>query len=101
MTKNPFINAFAAAAYIAVVASLMFYAPRFAPPTNSVMVPIAMLSLFTLSAAVMGYLFVFQPLQLYLDGEKKAAVRLFLKTLAAFACLTALILFVLFLRMFF
>ncbi|MDB5224948.1 MAG: hypothetical protein JWO43_570 [Candidatus Adlerbacteria bacterium] len=48
-------------------------------------IPIAMLSLFVFSASVMSYIFLYQPLQLFLDGEKKKAVDLFLKTLAAFA----------------
>jgi hypothetical protein len=54
--------------------------------------PIVIISLFTLSAAMMGYLFLFQPLQLYLDGKKKLAVNLFIQTLATFAGLTALFL---------
>lgn len=49
-----------------------------------------MISLFTLSAAVMGYLFFSQPLQMYLDGSKKSAVKLFLQTIVSFAVLTIL-----------
>lgn len=89
MTKNPFINALAATLYIAAVASLMFYGTEHSQPGNNVVVPIAILSLFTLSAAVMAYLFLYQPLQLYLDGKKKDAVNLFLQTVAVFAGLTA------------
>ncbi len=96
MTKNPFINALSATLYIVLVASVMFYGTSNMGRANSVIVPIAIVSLFTLSAAVMGYVFLSQPLQLYLDGKKKVAVNLFLKTLAVFAGITVLI-FVLFL----
>ena len=91
MTKNPFINAFAATSYIMIVASFMFYGMEHKTGVNSVIVPIAVLSLFTLSAAIMGYLFLYQPLQLYLDGKKKHAVDLFLQTVAVFAGITALV----------
>ena len=96
MTKNPFINAFTATLYITAVASLMFYGMEHKTSVNSVIVPIAIVSLFTLSAAVMGYLFLYQPLQLYLDGKKKYAINLFLQTVASFAGITALIFALLF-----
>lgn len=96
MTKNPFLNALAAVAYIALVASVMFYGPKAAPPrADSVVIPIAMISLFTLSAAVMGYVFLSEPLQLFLSGEKKRAVNLFVQTLLIFAGITALVFIVL------
>ncbi len=102
MTKNPLINALVASLYIVIVASVMYYGSRLASQkTETVVVPIAVISLFTLSAAVMGYLFLYQPLQLYLEGEKQSAVNLFLKTVAVFAGITALILFMLFSRIFF
>ena len=88
MTKNPFLNALSAAGYIVFVASLMYYAGQHTQGPDGLIVPITMLSLFVLSAAVMGFLFFYQPVQMYLDGEKKGAVDLFLKTVAVFACIT-------------
>ncbi len=96
MTKNPLVNALAASLYIMLVASVMFYGTNHTGPVNSIIVPVAMISLFTLSAAVMGYLFLYQPLQLYLDGKKKNAVHLFLQTVAVFAGITTFILVLLF-----
>ena len=96
MTKNPLMNAVVAALYIVVVAAVMYYGPRMAGRANSLMVPIAVISLFTLSAAVMGYVFLYQPVQLYLDGEKRNAVNLFVKTVAVFAGITVLFLLALF-----
>ncbi len=56
---------------------------------DNIFMPIAALSLFVFSASSMGYLFLYQPLQLFLDGEKKKSVDLFLKTLATFAASAA------------
>ena len=99
MTKTPILNALAAAAYIAVVASLMFYGSQLMGPEHeeTVLVPIAFLSLFVLSAATMGYLFFYQPVLMYLEGQKQQAIELFLKTIATFAVITGIILAVVFL----
>ena len=84
------MNALAAILYIAAVASVMFYGGKFSGPVNSVIAPMAVVSLFTLSAAVMGYVLLYQPFQLYFDGKKKLAIGLFFKTLAIFAAVTIL-----------
>lgn len=96
MTKNPFINAFAAIVYIVLVASVMFYGTKNLGPANSIIAPIAIVSLFTLSAAVMGYIFLYQPGMLYFDNKKKQAVALFLQTVGVFGGITVIFLFVLF-----
>lgn len=97
MTKKPILNAFAALVYIVVVSAAMFYGTsNIGPAEDSVIAPIAMISLFTLSAAVMGYLFLSQPLQLYLDNKKKEAVEVFMRTVAIFAGFTVVILITLF-----
>jgi len=97
MTKNPIINGLSASAYIVMVAFVMNFGMKLIPPhTNSVMAPIAIISLFTLSAAVMGYIFGYVPFQLYFDGKKKQAVQLFLQTVVAFGCLTIFMFILLF-----
>lgn len=96
MTKNPVINGLSALIYIVTVAFVMYFGTKNLPKEDTILAPIAMISLFTLSVAVMGYIFGFQPAQLYLDGKKKEAVQLFLKTLIIFGCLTALMLLLLF-----
>jgi hypothetical protein len=100
VTKNPFINAASATFYIIAVALFMFYATKLFPPKDTILTPIAVLSLFTLSAAVMGYLFLYQPLMLFLDGHKKNAVNLFLHTVAVFAGITLLVFVLIFLGVF-
>ncbi len=100
MTKNPLINATAATLYITVIASFLSYGTKLFPREDTVLAPIAMISLFTLSAAVMGYLFVYQPLQLILDGHKKNGVNLFLQTVGAFASITGIVFVLIFLGVF-
>ena len=98
MTKNPFINAVLASLYICGVAFVMYYGTKLGGQKDTIVVPIAVISLFTLSAAVMGYLFLYTPFQLYFDGDKKGAANLFLHTVGVFAGITFLILLTLFFR---
>jgi len=96
MTKNPLINAVAALLYITLVVLGMNYASKdINHEQATVIMHIVFLSLFTLSAAVMGYIFMFQPLQLFLDGDKKTGVNLFLQTVGVFAVITLLAFFAL------
>lgn len=96
MSKNPIINGIAALVYILFIVLVMNFGMKITPHPNTFIAPLAVVSLFTLSAAVMGYLFCYTPLQLYFDGKKKQAVRLFLQTVVVFGCITACILGLLF-----
>jgi hypothetical protein len=100
MTKKPILNALAASAYIICVALVMNLGTKFAPKNDSLLAPIAIISLFTLSAAVMGYLFGYTPIQLYFDGKKKEAAKLFLQTVYVFAIFTVIALVLLFFGVF-
>lgn len=91
--KNPYLNSIYAEIYIVIVVSVMHLIS--APNTpDAFFDPIAALSLLVLSAAVMGYLFLGEPLQLYLDGEKKRSVAFFMKTVISFAAITAVALII-------
>lgn len=96
MSKNPLVNALVAILYIVFIASIMFYGTKNLGPANSIIAPVAVVSLFTLSAAVMGYLFCYQPGMLYFDGKKKEAIKLFLQTVGIFGGITVVILLLLF-----
>ncbi len=96
MTKNPVLNALMAALYIGVVSSVMYFGQPLVDPVDNVLMPITMLSLLTLSAAVMAYTFFYQPVLLYLDGQKVEAVKLGVHTIGAFAVITAIFLATLF-----
>ncbi|MES2215789.1 MAG: hypothetical protein V4481_00650 [Patescibacteria group bacterium] len=97
MTKNPYINALCAAVYIAVVATIMQNGKALFGTEDGFLVPVAMLSLLVLSAALMAYIFFYHPVRSYLDGQKKEATDLFFKTLGTFAVITILVFISLFL----
>ena len=92
MSKNPILNALAASGYIGLVVALMnFVSQTQQNKPDTVFAPVAFLSLLTLSAAVMAYLFFYQPLLLFIEGKKKAAVNLFVQTVGVFAVLTTIV----------
>ncbi|KKP28559.1 MAG: hypothetical protein UR15_C0025G0008 [Parcubacteria group bacterium GW2011_GWA2_31_28] len=96
MSKNPIINALGASAYIVLVVTAMtFLTQPLRNKPDTIFAPITMLSLLTLSVIVMAYLFFYQPLQLLIEGKKKAAVNLFIKTMGVFAAFTFLALILL------
>lgn len=98
MTRNPLLNALAAAGYIGLVVAIMFLS---GPDSNrglAFIVPLAFISLFTLSVAVMGYIFFFKPFKLYFNGQEEEAVKLFIKTVLFFGIITAVIVTALFFR---
>lgn len=90
MIKSPFINAALATAYITLVVSVISYFEHATPEGGGefFMVPVAFLSLFVLSAATMGFLFLYEPLTLWFDGKRKEAVNFFLTMLATFGAIT-------------
>jgi len=97
MTKNPFINALSASAYIILVVSVMtFVTQPLRNKPDTFFAPITMLFVLTLSVAVMAYLFFYQPFLLFIEGKKKEAVDLFVKTVGIFAAITAVVLILLF-----
>lgn len=91
MTKNPFLNALAALGYIVGLVLAVFWGGPILGPEETVLIPMAMLSLFVFSAAAMGYIFLYQPVTMYLDGHKREALDLFLMTLAIFGSAIALL----------
>lgn len=92
MSTNPLVNSTLALGYIVTIGALMnFLTQTQSHKPDTFLAPIAVLSLFTLSAALMAYLFLYQPVMLYIDGKKKQAASLFTKTILSFAVMTALI----------
>lgn len=97
MSKNPFVNAFSASAYIFFVVSAMnFVTQPLKDKPDTFFAPIAVLFVLTLSVAVMAFLFFYQPLQIFIEGKKKEAVNLFAKTVGIFAVVTVGVLMLLF-----
>jgi hypothetical protein len=97
-TKKPFWYAFVAIAYIVILVTVMFSAESWVPEEDNMAMPIAMLGLLVLSVAIMGFLFLSEPLRLFLENQKREAVTFFLKTVGIFACfvfLSAVLIFLL------
>jgi hypothetical protein len=92
MSRNPIYNALAALAYIVGLVTLVSFGPLAGPDgEDSVLMPMAVLSVLVLSASLMVYLFFYQPLLLLLDGQREQAVKLFLQTVGIFASGTVLL----------
>lgn len=91
MTKDPFINALSGLLYIVLFVSILYYTSGIGGNAPSIFYPIAALSAFVFSASCMGYFFLYQPLQLFLEGQKKESVDLFLKTTGIFGASAALL----------
>ncbi len=83
--KKPFLYALGAVLYIVAIV-LIVNSTASIEPKNQLVVPMAMLCLFVLSVAVMGFLFLSEPLQLLIEKKKKEAVLFFAKTVGFFAC---------------
>ena len=97
MSKNPIINALSASGYIILVVSIInFISLTHKDKPDTAFAPVVFLSLLTLSVVMMAYLFFYQPLQLFIEGKKKEAVNLFVKTVGVFAAFTAVVLILLF-----
>lgn len=97
MFKNPILNALSASTYIILVVVIMnFVSQSLRNKPDTFFAPVMFLSVLTLSAAVMAFLFFYQPLQLFIDGKKKEAVNLFVKTTGFFALFTVVVLILLF-----
>jgi len=97
MSKNPIINALSASAYIVLGVTIMtFVSQTLRNKPDTFFAPVVFLSLLTLSVAVMAYLFFYQPLLLFIEGKKKAAIDLFVKTVGIFAVFTIVALILLF-----
>jgi hypothetical protein len=85
--KKPFLNALSATLYIVIIVLLIQSFGYFLKDTkDTIIIPMTMLSLFVLSAAVMGFLFLSEPLSLLLENKKQEAIVFFSKTVGVFAC---------------
>lgn len=97
--KKPFVYALAAAVYIVIIVSIINIIASVMPKDDSgSLIPmIMMLSLFVLSAAVMGFIFLSEPFRLYMDNRKQEGVTFFVRIVGIFACFVVGFLVLLFL----
>ena len=91
---NALIQAGATTLYVVAVAAFLNYASTIFPAGNTqgILVPVVVLLLFVISAAVTGSLVLGRSVLWYLDGRKGDALRLFSTTIGALALFMFLIL---------
>ena len=93
MKQHPILNALAAIAYIAVVVTFMQFIESVRHDTRDTPIDgLGFLSLLVFSAAVMAFLFFYQPVSLLIENKKHEALTYFIKTLGYFGMITILIL---------
>jgi hypothetical protein len=94
MKWNPIANAVAAALYILLVGSIIQHLSKLHHDTpDNLLGTMTALSLMTLSAAVMGFLFFGRPAILLLERKHSEAVCFFLKTIGTFAVIALALVF--------
>lgn len=96
--KKPFLHALGAALYIVVIVlAAQAVGSVLKSQNDTIITPMTMLSLFVLSAAVMGFLFLSEPLYLLMENKKKEAIAFFAKVVGFFACFVVFFTLLLFL----
>lgn len=90
MDKKPFLNALAAGAYIVLIVFVVDGVTSSHMAEKTLLLPMIMLSLFVLSAAVMGTIFFYRPVVLFLEDRKTEAALFLSRTLGFFAILVAI-----------
>lgn len=94
LVKRAALSAVGVYAYIALLAVLVQHSLFGASPPWWLGASLG-LTIFVISASVTGSLVLLKPLTLYLDGNKRDALRLFVYTIAALACIAVLVALVL------
>ncbi len=92
LSGTAFLHSLGIVAYIAIVSIFMNYGEELFGKEDTYLTPIVFLSLFTLSAAVVGSLMFGKPIMLYLDGKKRDAVQLAGATIGFLAVETLILL---------
>ena len=92
MKWNPFVNAIGAAVYIWAVVFLMNHIAQLHQDTpDNVVGTATAFSLFVLSAAIMAFLFFYDPIVLLLENKRKEAVSFFFTTVLSFGVMVAIL----------
>jgi len=91
LIKKSLINASLAALYILTVSFVMSNNQKIFINSPEILIGMAMLLLFVISATVMGFLVLGKPLLMYLDGAKKEALKLFYLTITWLALIAVTI----------
>jgi len=91
LLQRSFLNALGTAVYVTVVGTILWNNNKILEPKDNAFTPIAALMLFILSAAITGSLVIGKPMLMYIDGQKKEGVKLFIYTVCWLALGTVII----------
>src|SRR3989338_182521 len=94
LIQRSLFNALGTIAYVSVVVTIMQNGEKIFGSINQTIAPIAMLTLFVLSAAVTCSLVLGKPVMLYLNNQKNEAIKLFVYTLCWLALAVIILLIV-------
>jgi hypothetical protein len=93
MKLNPYLTAALASSYIGATALFIHFISGIRHDTPDTIIDgMAFISLFVFSAAVMAFIFFYQPTILLIANKKEEAITYFLKTLGTFGAITILVL---------
>lgn len=88
MIKNPYVNAFVAGGYIVSIVLFIGRGTKILSGSKeTILIPMAMLSLLVFSVALMAVLFFYEPVRLFTENQKKEALSFFTRTLMTFFCI--------------
>lgn len=73
-----------------IVNAMNTFAEPNTPDIPTVLIPMMMLSILVLSVSIMGYLFVYEPVRLLIEGERQKALAFLAHTIGFFACYSVL-----------
>lgn len=82
LSLRAFLNAAGTFAYITVIALFMSRASDLFGAEDTALTPVFALTLFVVSAFVTGLLVLGKPIMLYIDGERRDALKLLITTVA-------------------
>lgn len=80
--------------YIFIVAIFLYYSDSIVNQTPTFLAPVAYLLLLVVSATIVGSIVLGKSLTMYLDGEKKSAVKLLFYTVAWLLIVTMIVLLI-------
>ncbi len=81
LVRRAIVDALGTAAYVFVISQIMTRGEQlFGKIENNLLGPMVFLLMFVFSALITGYLVLGKPIMMYLDGQKKEAIRLLFYT---------------------
>ena len=91
IAQRSFLNALGTIAYIVAIVLIISNLGQWFVDEKTIVIPMAMISLFVVSATVTGGLVLGKPILMYWDGQKADAIKMFLYTIGWLALGTIVI----------